>query len=95
MAGGGAGQSALTAVGGAWEIIQSRGWQVHVLPGGPRSGSLSLQTTMWQLCKEFFHFLREEKKWWLVPLVVILLLLAALIIFTGGSVLAPLMYPFM
>ncbi len=51
--------------------------------------------TMWRLFKEFLLFLREEKKWWLVPLVVILLLLAAVIVFTGGSVLAPLMYPFM
>gem|GEM_PF-366245 len=52
-------------------------------------------TTMWQLLKEFLMFLRQEKKWWLVPLVIILLLLAALIVFTGGSVLAPLMYPFL
>ena len=52
-------------------------------------------TTMWQLFKEFLLFLRQEKKWWLTPLVIMLLLLAALIVFTGGSVLAPLMYPFM
>ena len=52
-------------------------------------------TTMWQLFKEFLLFLRQEKKWWLIPLVIMLLLLAALIVFTGGSVLAPLMYPFM
>jgi hypothetical protein len=52
-------------------------------------------TTMWQLCKEFLVFLKQEKKWWLVPLVVLLLILAALIVFSGGSVLAPLMYPFM
>jgi hypothetical protein len=51
-------------------------------------------TAMRQLFKEFFQFLRQEKKWWLIPLVVILLLLAAIIVFTGGSVLAPLMYPF-
>ena len=50
---------------------------------------------MWQLCKEFLSFLRQEKKWWLVPLVAILLLLAMLIVFSGGSVLAPFMYPFM
>jgi Family of unknown function (DUF5989) len=50
---------------------------------------------MWQLFKEFLLFLRQEKKWWLVPLVVILLVLGALIVFTGGSVLAPLMYPFL
>lgn len=50
---------------------------------------------MWQLFKEFLLFLRQEKKWWLIPLVLILLLLAAVIVFTGGSVLAPLMYPFM
>lgn len=50
---------------------------------------------MWQLFKEFLTFLRQEKKWWLIPLVIILLLLAAIIVFTGGSVLAPLMYPFM
>ena len=50
---------------------------------------------MWQLFKEFLLFLRQEKKWWLIPLVVILLVLGALIIFTSGSVLAPLMYPFL
>ena len=44
---------------------------------------------------EFLLFLKEEKKWWLAPLVVLLLILAALIVFSGGSVLAPLMYPFM
>lgn len=50
---------------------------------------------MWQLCKEFVLFLRQEKKWWLVPLVALLLILAALILFSGSSVLAPFMYPFM
>ena len=56
---------------------------------------LEIGITMWQLFKEFLLFLRQEKKWWLIPLVIMLLLLAALIVFTGGSVLAPLMYPFM
>jgi hypothetical protein len=51
-------------------------------------------STMWQLAKEFLLFLKQEKKWWLIPLVVVLLILGALIAFTGGSVLAPLMYPF-
>jgi hypothetical protein len=50
---------------------------------------------MWQLCKEFLLFLRQEKKWWLVPLVALLLLLGALILFSGSSVLAPFMYPFL
>ena len=50
---------------------------------------------MWQLFKEMFVFLKQEKKWWLIPLGVMLLILAALIVFSGGSVLAPLMYPFM
>jgi hypothetical protein len=50
---------------------------------------------MWQLFNEFLLFLRQEKKWWLVPLVVMLLLLSAVMVFTSGSVLAPLMYPFM
>jgi hypothetical protein len=50
---------------------------------------------MWQLAKEFLLFLRQEKKWWLWPLVGVLLLLGALILFSSGSVLAPLMYPFM
>jgi hypothetical protein len=50
---------------------------------------------MWQLFKEFLAFLKHEKKWWLIPLGVMLLILAALIVFSGGSVLAPLMYPFM
>ncbi len=53
------------------------------------------QFTMWQLFKEFWLFLRQEKKWWLIPLVVLLLVLGALIVFSGGSVLAPLMYPFL
>jgi len=59
---------------------------------GPRS---KLAGSMWQLCKEFVFFLRQEKKWWLAPLIVILLLLALLIVFSGSSVLAPFMYPFM
>jgi hypothetical protein len=50
---------------------------------------------MWQLVKEFALFLKQEKRWWLVPLVVFLLILGALILFSSGSVLAPLMYPFM
>jgi hypothetical protein len=50
---------------------------------------------MWQLLKEFLQFLKQEKKWWLAPLVILLLALGALIIFSGSSVLAPLMYPFM
>jgi hypothetical protein len=61
----------------------------------PGENWLRLSGNMWQLFKEFLVFLRQEKKWWLVPLVVVLLLLAALIVFAGGSVLAPLMYPFM
>jgi hypothetical protein len=58
------------------------------------SGS-KLDVRMWQLCKEFLSFLKQEKKWWLIPLVVFLLMLAGLIIFSGSSVLAPFMYPFM
>ena len=54
-----------------------------------------LAGSMWQLCKEFVFFLKQEKKWWLAPLIVILMLLALLIIFSGSSVLAPFMYPFM
>lgn len=50
---------------------------------------------MWQICKEFFLFLKQEKKWWLIPLLVILLGLGALITFSSGSVLAPFMYPLM
>ena len=50
---------------------------------------------MWQLAREFLLFLRQEKKWWLWPLVLVLLLLGALIVFSSGSVLAPLLYPFM
>jgi hypothetical protein len=54
-----------------------------------------LDESMWQLCKEFLSFLKQEKKWWLIPLVVVLLTLAGLILFSGSSVLAPFMYPFM
>jgi hypothetical protein len=50
---------------------------------------------MWRLLKDFLAFLKQEKRWWLVPLVVMLLILGALIVFSGGSVLAPFMYPFM
>ena len=56
---------------------------------------VNLALSMWQLCKEFLWFLKQEKKWWLIPLVVVLLLLAVLIVFSGSSVLAPFMYPFM
>jgi hypothetical protein len=59
------------------------------------AASRTRTNAMWQLFKEFLAFLRQEKKWWLIPLVVLLLILAALIVFSGGSVLAPLMYPFM
>ena len=60
-----------------------------------RAAPASLPVSMWLLFKEFLLFLRQEKKWWLVPLILVLLLLGALIIFSSGSVLAPLMYPFM
>lgn len=50
---------------------------------------------MWQLFKEFLKFLKQEKKWWLIPLIVVLLILGAVIVFGTGSVLAPLMYPFL
>jgi hypothetical protein len=50
---------------------------------------------MWRVFREFLQFLREEKKWWLLPIVLVLLALAALIVFSGGSVFAPLLYPFM
>ena len=50
---------------------------------------------MWPLLKEFFAFLRQEKKWWILPLVTILLALGVLMVITSGSVLSPLLYPFM
>ena len=50
---------------------------------------------MWRLLRDFVQFLRQEKKWWLLPLILILVLLAALVAFSGSSVLAPFMYPFM
>lgn len=50
---------------------------------------------MWRIGKEFLAFLLQEKKWWLIPIVLLLLALAALILFSGSSVLAPFMYPFM
>ena len=56
---------------------------------------LNKRSIMWQVFKEFLLFLKQEKKWWLWPIVLLLLLLGALIIFSSGSVLAPLMYPFM
>ena len=52
-------------------------------------------TTRLGVVGELLELLWNNKKWWLIPLVGVLLLLAALIVFTGGSVLAPLMYPFM
>ena len=55
-------------------------------PGAP--GPATLRTTM----KLSF---RKSWWWWLLPLVVLLLILGAIIIFGSGSVLAPLMYPFM
>jgi hypothetical protein len=62
---------------------------------GTGVAKLSNESSMWQLCKEFLLFLKQEKKWWLIPLIVLLLILAAVIIFSGSSVLAPFMYPFM
>ena len=56
---------------------------------------ISYESGMLRLGKEFLMFLRQEKKWWLIPLVLALLLLGALILFSGGSALAPLMYPFL
>lgn len=50
---------------------------------------------MWRLLRDFVDFLRQEKKWWLLPLILILVVLAALVAFSGSSVLAPFMYPFM
>jgi hypothetical protein len=64
-----------------------------VLP--PMIAAATNARTMWQLFKEFLLFLKQEKKWWLIPLVVLLLILGAIIVFSSGSVLAPLMYPFM
>jgi hypothetical protein len=60
----------------------------------PKGRSVRSQAEMFQLLREFLQFLKQEKKWWLVPLVVILILIGALIVFTSGSVLGPLMYPF-
>jgi len=65
------------------------------LPLPLAESSSKLDTNMWQLCKEFLSFLKQEKKWWLIPLVLVLLMLAGLILFSGSSVLAPFMYPFM
>jgi hypothetical protein len=69
--------------------------QAFKKPAARRPFPEPIPATMWRLFKEFLVFLRQEKKWWLIPLVLILLLLAAVIVFTGGSVLAPLMYPFL
>jgi hypothetical protein len=63
--------------------------------GHSRLVGVQYAPSMWQLFKEFLSFLREEKKWWLAPLVIVLLILGVLIVFSSGSVLAPLMYPFM
>lgn len=70
-------------------------WDRPLLPCHCAACRLQRSQLMWQLCKEFLLFLRQEKKWWLIPLVILLLILGALIIFSSGSVLAPLMYPFM
>jgi hypothetical protein len=70
-------------------------FQAFKKPAARRPFPKPIPATMWRLFKEFLVFLRQEKKWWLIPLVLILLLLAAVIVFTGGSVLAPLMYPFL
>lgn len=66
-----------------------------VPPLPPLAPGAKTNRFMWQLYKEFLLFLRQEKKWWLIPLVILLLILGALIAFSSGSVLAPLMYPFM
>ena len=71
-------------------VISAGAPALHTVVGPVRTAP-----TMWPLFKEFLLFLRQEKKWWLVPLIILLLLLGAIIIFSSGSVLAPLMYPFM
>ncbi len=48
---------------------------------------------MRQLIREFLTLLRQEKKWWLIPLAVLVLIVLVLMLFSGGSVLAPMMYP--
>ena len=58
-----------------------------------RRKMLFTSVQMPQLFKEFLTLLRREKKWWLIPLVVLFLIVAALMLLSGGSVLAPLMYP--
>lgn len=60
-----------------------------------RTGLRLNRPGMWAVLKEFLLFLRQEKKWWLIPLVVLLVILGAIIVFSSGSVLAPLMYPFL
>jgi len=50
---------------------------------------------MWNLLKEFLHYLRMEKKWWLIPLVIMLVALGALLIFGSSSGLGWAIYPFM
>jgi len=48
---------------------------------------------MRQLLREFMVLLRREKKWWIIPLVVLFVIVVGLMLLSGGSVLAPLMYP--
>lgn len=83
-----------TLAGAPVEIVKLNPAAVSCLVSGGRAGLTCLQI-MWQLFNEFLLFLRQEKKWWLIPLVFLLLILGAIIVFSSGSVLAPLMYPFM
>lgn len=83
-----------TLAGAPVEFLKLNPSSVSPLVFGGSAGLAYLEI-MWQLFKEFLLFLRQEKKWWLIPLVVLLLIFGAIIVFSSGSVLAPLMYPFM
>jgi len=52
-----------------------------------------IDTSMWNVFREFIRFCARQKKWWLMPLVVLLLALAVVLIFASSSGIAWALYP--
>ena len=47
---------------------------------------------MFELMKEFWHFLKERKKFWLVPIILVLGAVGMLLFLAEGSAVAPFIY---
>ena len=49
-------------------------------------------TTMRELLKELWLFMKETKMWWIAPILIILVLLSILVFVTEGSAVLPFIY---